>query len=416
MASCQNKLPEITMAQFEPIDIASHTHKANAHSVYTRLRTRTPVCRVILPTRQEAWLLTRYKDVSHLFKDTRFAKDPANAMTKEQLAHQRIPPKMFAPLTRNMLAMDDPDHARLKRLVQAGFTPRRMETLAKRTQEITENLIGKFKNKERFDLMSEFAMNMPVTVISELLGVPEPDRTKFARWSHTLLSVPLGSWRVIFSLPDMIRFMRYLRKLVALKRDKPGDDLVSSLVEIEADGDQLDGEELLAMIAILLSAGHETTTNLIGNGMLALLQNPAQLEQLRSEPTLIDAAVEELLRYASPVETSTFRYAREAVDIAGVQIPQGGIVLGVIASANRDEEQFPNAGIINLARTPNRHLTFGEGGHYCVGAALARMEGRIALSGLLRHFPGLALDQPVDSLKWRPGLVLRGLEQLSLKA
>jgi cytochrome P450 len=311
--------------------------------------------------------------------------------------------------------MDDPDHARLKKLVQAGFTPRRMDTLVQRTQEITEGLISKFKHKSRFDLMSEFALGLPVTVISELLGIPEVDREKFARWSHTLLSVPLGSWRIIFSLPDMINFVRYLRKVVELKRRKPADDLISALVVIESDGDKLDGDELMAMIAILLSAGHETTTNLIGNGMLALLQSPAKLEQLRSEPEIIDTALEELLRYAGPVETSTFRYAREACTIADTAIERGDMVLGAIASANRDENQFSNAEVVDLTRKPNRHLTFGEGGHYCVGAALARMEGRIAFNALLRHFPRLALDAPVQAITYKPNLVLRGLKSLPLK-
>jgi cytochrome P450 len=403
------------MTPLEPIDIASAAHKAVAHGVYATLRESKPVCRVLLPTREEAWLVARYEDVSRLLKDDRFAKDAANALTPEQLARQRTPPKLFAPLTRNMLAMDDPDHARLKKLVQAGFTPRRMEALTARTEEIAERLIHKFKGRAHIDLVQAFALPLPVTVISELLGVPEADRARFARWSHTLLSLPIGSWRMILSMPDMIRFMRYLRKLVALKRDRPGDDMVSALVAIETEKQLLDGEELLAMIAILLSAGHETTTNLIANGMLALLENRSSLEQLRAEPDRIDTAIEELLRYAGPVETSTFRYAREDLEIAGVPIPRGAVVLGLITCANRDGRQFPHAETLDLTRAPNRHLTFGEGGHYCIGAALARMEGRVAFNALLRHCPTLKRDAPEAPLRWRPGMVLRGLEQLPLR-
>jgi cytochrome P450 len=403
------------MVPFEAFNIESAAHKAEAHSVYARLRADKPVCRVQLPIGEQAWLVSRYDDVSRLLKDARFAKDPANARTPEQLKRQLRPPKLLEPLMRNMLGLDDPDHARLKKLVQAGFTPRRVDLLAGRTEEIAERLLHRVKDQPRFDLIADFALPLPVTVISELLGVPEADQARFARWSQTLLSMPVGSWKMVLSLPDIIRFLRYLRKLVAMKRQRPADDLVSALVAIEADGDRLSEDELLAMISILLSAGHETTTNLIGNGTLALLQHPAAFEQLRAEPPLMPTAVEELLRYAGPVGTSTLRFAREDLEIAGTRISRGDLVLGIIASANRDDRQFADADTIKLARTPNRHLTFGEGGHYCVGAALARMEGAVAFNVLLRRLPGLRLDRPEAALHWRPGLVLRGLEGLVVR-
>jgi cytochrome P450 len=308
--------------------------------------------------------------------------------------------------------MDDPDHARLKKLVQAGFTPKRMELLAERTEEIVERLIHKVKGQSRFDLISGFALPVPVTVISEMLGVPEADQDRFAMWSQTLLNAPQGSWRVIFSLPHMIFFVRYLRKLIAMKRDKPADDLVSALVALEQDGDRLSGEELQAMIAILLSAGHETTTNLIGNGTLALLKNPDQMERLKANPGLAQGAVEELLRYDGPVEASTYRFAKSDLELCGAQVKRGDVVLGCILSANRDERQFANPDVIDLERSPNRHLTFGEGGHYCVGAALARMEGRVAFNALLRHFPNLKLSGDEAALEWRPSPVLRGVTKM----
>jgi cytochrome P450 PksS len=216
----------------------------------------------------------------------------------------------------------------------------------------------------------------------------------------------------------MLRFVHYLGKLVELKKSNPGDDLVSALVAIEADGDRLNNDELLAMIAILLSAGHETTTNLIGNGTLALLENPEAMARMREESASLkvtDTAIEELLRFAGPVGTSTPRYARQDVEIAGVPIPRGGLVFGIIASANRDESQFPGSQVLDLGRTPNRHLTFGEGAHYCVGAALARMEARVAFQALIRRVPQLRLNEPVATLRWRPGLVLRGLERLRVQ-
>jgi cytochrome P450 len=403
------------MTPFESFDVTSAEHKANAHGVYARLREKTSLCRVRLPTKEEAWLVLRYADVSAMLKDQRLAKDPVNALSPTQMKRVPNPPKMFQPLTRNMLGMDDPDHARLKKLVQAGFTPRRMAMLAARTEAITEAILNSIDTIQPFDLVSSFAMPMPITVISELLGVPKKDQAKFARWSHTLLSVNPTSWRMVLALPDILRFLRYLKYLIALKRKFPADDLVSSLVQIEAGGDRLSPDELMAMIAILLSAGHETTSNLIANGTLALLQDRDAFEHLKDKPELIETAVEELLRFAGPVETSTFRYAREDIDIAGHVIPQGALVLGVITSANRDERQFAAPQVLDLSRTSNRHLTFGEGGHYCVGAALARMEARIAFSAMLMHWPNLRLSRNFTSAEWKPGMVLRGLKRLQLQ-
>jgi cytochrome P450 len=404
------------MIEPEPIDLGSAAHKAAAHEVYARLRNEVPICKIKLALGQQGWLVTRYEDVSSLLKDERLVKDPANALTPDMLAKQPKIPKFLTPLTRNMLGMDDPDHARLKKLVQAGFTPKRMDRLVGRTEDIAERLIHNLKGQAKFDLIQAFALPLPVTVISELLGVPEADRAKFARWSQVLLSAPAGSWRVVLSLPGMINFVRYLRKLIAMKRAKPVDDLVSALVAIEADGDRLSGEELQAMIAILLSAGHETTTNLIGNGTLALMRDPRARERLAAEPDVASRAVEELLRYDGPVEATTFRYARTDIELAGAKIGRGDIVLGAVLSANRDDRQFAAPQTLDFDRKVNRHLSFGEGGHYCVGAALARMEGRVAFNALLRHCPGLKLAMPEAELRWRPSPVLRGLERLVLSA
>jgi cytochrome P450 len=404
------------MIEPEPIDLASAAHKAAAHEVYARLRNDVPICKIKLPAGQQGWLVTRYEDVSRLLKDERLVKDPANALTPDMLAKQPRIPRFLTPLTRNMLGMDDPDHARLKKLVQAGFTPKRMDQLAGRTEAIAERLIRNFKGQPRFDLIQAFALPLPVTVISELLGVPEADRSRFAHWSQILLSAPAGSWRIVLSLPGMISFVRYLRKLIALKRQRPADDLVSALVAIEANGDRLSGEELQAMIAILLSAGHETTTNLIGNGTLALLRDPRAREKLAAEPDIASRAVEELLRYDSPVEATTYRYARTDIELVGARVRRGDIVLGAVASANRDDQQFTAAQSLDFDRKSNRHLSFGEGGHYCVGAALARMEGRVAFNALLRHFPGMKLGMSDFDLRWRPSPVLRGVQKLFLEA
>jgi cytochrome P450 len=399
-----------------PLDLASQSHKTNSHQVYAGLRVSAPVRRVALAGGEEAWLLTRYEDVSRLLKDDRFAKDPANAMTPEMLRRQRKLPSFLLPLTRNMLGLDDPDHARLKKLVLSAFTPNRMELLADRTQRIADGLVEGLKRKGRFDLIADFALPLPVAVISQMLGVPDADRRRFARWSHALISGPESAWSMAASLPGMIMFVRYLRKLIAMKRQSPGDDLVSALIAAEEDGGRLDYAELQAMIAILLSAGHETTTNLIGNGMLALLRHPARRDELAADPGLTTAAVEELLRYDGPVEASTYRYARADLSLHGQLIARGDIVLGSIASANRDEQRFDRPDVLDFRREANRHLTFGEGGHYCVGAALARMEGRVAFQTLLRELPDLRLAAPEAALRWRRNAVLRGLTSLPLAA
>jgi cytochrome P450 len=399
----------------ENIDLESVDHKRCAEATYERLRVSTSVCRVRLPMWNEVYLVLRYADVSAMLKDNRLAKDPANALTPEQLKRMPHPPKMFQPLTRNMLGMDDPDHARLKKLVQAGFTPRRMEKLEARTSVIANEVLDRIDGSGTFDLVADFAMPFPVTIISELLGVPKLDQAKFARWSHTLLSVNPTSWRMALALPDIWRFLRYLKYLIALKRAAPADDTVSALVQIESEGDRLSPDELMAMIAILLSAGHETTSNLIGNGTLALLQNREAFEQLKAQPDLIETTVEELLRHSGPVETSTPRYARADIEIGGHIIPKGSTVFCVIHSANRDERQFADADTLNLERSPNRHVTFGEGGHYCVGAALARMEARIAFNAMLQRWPKLQLANNAAAPEWKPGSVLRGLRRLDLQ-
>ena len=262
------------------------------------------------------------------------------------------------------------------------------------------------------DLIHDYALPIPTTIIAEMLGVPVQDRHTFHRWSSTIVASNPSGWGMLKAMPNAMAFMRYIRKLIATRRANPQDDLISALVQAEEAGDQLSEDELLAMIFILLVAGHETTVNLIGNGMLALLEHPDQLEKLRDDPALIKPAVEELLRYSSPVETATERYAREDITIAGVTIPRGALVFAVIASANRDERQFANPDTLDITRQPNRHLAFGQGAHYCVGAPLARLEGQIAINTLLRRSSALRLAVPPGAVRWRRALVLRGLESL----
>jgi cytochrome P450 len=398
----------------DPPDLASPRFKANPYPFYARLRAEAPVWRTTLPDRRTAWLVTRYEDVARVLKDAAFAKDRMNAMDEEQRKKTPWIPGFLKPLERNMLDLDDPDHARLRSLVSKAFTPRLIERLRGRIEDLCEELLDAMERKGRVELVGDYALPVPATVIAELLGVPGEDQRKFHRWSNRLVSVSSG--RDMFrALPAALAFVRYLRKLVERRRAEPQDDLITALVRAEEAGDKLGEDEVLAMAFLLLVAGHETTVNLISGGALALLEHPEQAEALRRDPSLAKPAVEELLRYTSPVELATERYAREDTDVAGTRIPRGELVLAVIGSANRDERPFENPDVLDIARDPNRHLAFGRGGiHHCLGAPLARMEGQIAVSALLRRFPNLRLGAEPETLRWRRGLFLRGLAKLPL--
>jgi cytochrome P450 PksS len=397
------------------VDLASPAFKADPYPFYARLRAEEPVCSVVLPDKQVVWLITRYDDVAMVLKDDRFAKDRLKALPPEQLAKQPWVPAQFKPLTRNMLDVDPPDHTRLRALVQKAFTPRVVEQVRERIQKLTDHLLDTASEQGRMDLVRDYALPIPTTIIAEMLGVPVEDRHKFHRWSRVIVQSNPSGWRMVRAIPNVWMFLRYIRKLVKTRRARPQDDLVSALVQVEEAGDQLSEDELLAMVFLLLIAGHETTVNLIGNGTLALLEHPDQMEKLREDPELIKPGVEELLRHSGPLETATERFTREAVTVANVTIPRGELVYAVLASANRDERQFPNPDAIDITREPNRHLAFGLGIHYCLGAPLARLEAQIAFDTLLRRVSGLRLAVAPEALRWRRGLVLRGLEALPVQ-
>ena len=385
--------------------------KRDPYAAYRRLRDETPVASVVLPDRRKAWLVTRYADVAAVLKDERFVKDPSRAATGKA----PWTPSFFRPLTRNMLDLDAPDHTRLRGLVHKAFTPRLVDRMAERILALTEGLLDAATRRGRMDLIRDYALPIPATIIAEMLGVPAEDRHRFQRWSNAMVSASPSGWGMLRAIPGALGFMRYIRRLIHSRRKLAGDDLVSALVRAEEAGQTLDEDELLAMIFLLLVAGFETTVNLIGNGTLALLEHPAEMRRLREDPSLLPRAVEELLRYDGPLETATERYAIEDVTIGGATVPRGALVYAVLASANRDERQFPDPDALDLTREPNRHLAFGLGVHYCLGAPLARLEGQIAFGALLRRIPDLRLAVPRAELRWRPGLVLRGLASLPVE-
>jgi len=392
------------------VDFTSRAFKANPHPVYARLRADAPVCRVVLSGKQTAWLVTRYDDVVAVLKDARFVKDKTNALTAEQAARQPWTPAMFKPLTRNMLDVDAPDHTRLRALVAKAFTPRLVERMRARIEALTNELLDRASRRKQVDLIRDYALPVPTTIIAEMLGVPARDQRRFHRWSRAIVASNPSGWRMLAAIPNVALFLRYIRGLVRERRSEPRDDLISALVQAHEAGDALSEDELVAMIFLLLVAGHETTVNLIGNGVFALLEHRRQLERLRDDPVLIAPAIEEMLRYQGPLETATKRYAREDVAIGDVTIPRGDMVYAVLASANRDERQFSDPDTLDITREPNRHVAFGLGVHYCLGAPLARLEGQIAITTLLRRAPGLQSIGALRGLRWRRGLVLRGLE------
>jgi cytochrome P450 len=356
-----------------------------------------------------------YEEARVALNDARLSKDMLAALaTGGGVVAEGLPGPAFA---RHMLSVDPPDHSRLRRLVSAAFTPRRVEALRPRVQRVVDDLLDAIAAAgpdARVDLVAAFAFPLPFTVICELLGVPEPDRADLGRGLTELL-VPTSTpaeYERAKEASDAVVAM--LEALVDTKQANPGDDLVSGLISARDGDERLSTQELLSTIFQLIVAGHDTTASLIGNGIVALLRHPEELEELRSDPDKLAAAVEELLRYDAPVPHSTFRYAVEPMDLGEVTIPAGGQVIICLAGACRDRGQYVDPDVLDLDRAESRHLAFGHGIHHCLGAPLARMEGQLALGSLLRRFPELRLAVPDHELHWGhgDGLVLRGLTEL----
>ena len=402
------------------LDITDPAFKADPFPTYARLRAEHPVFPVQLPRGETAYLITRYDDVTAAFRDDRLPKNQRTALTPEQFRRGPRIPGFLSALERNLLSLDGDEHDRLRALVHQAFTPRRIEAMREQAQQVADGLLdralARTERDGRFDLLADYA---PLTLIARILGVPERDNDRFRRWTTALFSITDGN--PIRTIPSVLRFLRYLRRLVATRAEHPTGDLISGLVTARESDDRLTIDEIVALIVLLLTAGHETTANLIGTGTLALLQHPDQLARLRDgrpgdDPAVARTAVEELVRYVVPAETATQRYARQDVVLAGVTVPRGATVLAVIASANRDPAHFTDPDTLDLTRSPNRHLSFGQGTHYCLGASLARLEASVALPTLLRRVPGLRLVVPPEQLTWRGGIILRGLRALPVSA
>ena len=375
-------------------DLTSSAVRANPYELYERLRREDPVHRMRLVN---AWALTGYEDAQTVLQDHKRFSSGENKLE-------------YAPY-RTMLDLDPPDHTRLRSLVSKAFTPRSVSALAPRVQQIVEALLNDLGDKKRFDLISEFAFPLPVIVIAEMLGIPAQDRDRFNVWSNDIaLAVePILSHEEIGRVErSSDEIVRYFEDIIAERRRRPEDDLLSALLVVEEEGERLSHDELLGTLMLLLVAGNETTRSLIGNGMLALLKNPAQLQRLRDEPGLLDTAIDELLRYDSPVQF-IIRVVLEDMEFNGRRFRAGQKVLVLVGAANRDPAIFANPGMLDIGREEKSHLSFGRGIHYCLGSPLALLEARLAFAGLLARFPSIHL---LSEPEYRNQMVLRGVEEL----
>jgi len=386
---------------------------ANPYPLYARLREQDPV---MWDERTTAWVLTRHSDVYAVLRDPRFSAARMSIGTEwipEELQAKLVPP--VRAVMRQILFLDPPDHTRLRGLVSKAFTPRVVESLRPRIQALVDDLLDRVQPAGRVNFVQDFAYPLPAIVIAEMLDVPPEDRDLFIKWTgdfaRLLDGFDMSFEGVIQALSGVSEFMDYFRAIVKQRRTAPRDDLLQAMISAEEQGDKLNEEELLGNCVLLLAAGHGTTTHLLSNGMLALLRNPEQLELWRTHPELASSAVVELLRYDSPVQL-TSRHPKEDMEIAGKQISEGQEVLLSLGAANHDPALFSAPDQLILQRPAGRHMAFGQGVHFCLGAPLARLETEIAFNTLLRrlHAPRVA----TEDLEWMPSLVFRGLRELPI--
>ncbi len=385
----------------------------NPFPLLAMARTMGAVVQIPLPysASQKAWMVTRMEEAVQVLKDhKRFTVD-RRASEGEGFYRRRQRELADTPglLGQSMIAVDEPDHRRLRGLVSKAFTPKYIQSLRPSIQLIADELLDRVQDQGHMDLVHDYGYPLPINVISDMLGVPKRNREQIRQWSEALAGGEPGDEQ---RLQRIRAFSDYIVELVAEKRQHPQDDLISQLIQAETEDDRLSEGELLSMVGLLIFAGHETTSNLIGIGTLVLLDNPAQMAQLKADMSLIPSAVEELLRINGPVLMPAPRFATEDSELAGQHIGKGDIIITALASANRDETQFSQPDELDIARTLNRHIAFGQGIHVCLGAPLARLEGDIAFTTLLRRMPNLRLNVSREEIAWRGSFNLRGLRSL----
>ncbi|MDA2486574.1 cytochrome P450 [Bacillus cereus] len=395
------------------INLASAQFKEDAYEIYKESRKKQPILFVNQVEIGKEWLITRYEDALPLLKDNRLKKDWTNVFSQD-IKNMYLSVDNSDHLTTHMLNSDPPNHSRLRSLVQKAFTPKMIAQLDGRIQRIADDLISDIERKGTLNLVDDYSFQLPIIVISEMLGIPKEDQAKFRIWSHAVIASPETPEEIKETEKQLSEFITYLQYLVDIKRKEPKEDLVSALILAESEGHKLSARELYSMIMLLIVAGHETTVNLITNTVLALLENPNQLQLLKDNPKLIDSAIEEGLRYYSPVEVTTARWAAEPFQIHHQTIQKGDMVIIALASANRDETVFENPEIFDITRENNRHIAFGHGSHFCLGAPLARLEAKIAITTLFNRMPELQIKGNCEEIKWQGNYLMRSLEELPL--
>ena len=395
------------------INLASAQFKEDAYEIYKESRKVQPILFVNQIEIGKEWLITRYEDALPLLKDNRLKKDQANVFPQDT-KNMHLSVDNSDHLTTHMLNSDPPNHSRLRSLVQKAFTPKMISQLDRRIQRIADDLISEIERKGTLNLVDDYSFPLPIIVISEMLGIPKEDQAKFRIWSHAVIASPETPEEIKETEKQLSEFITYLQYIVDVKRKNPKEDLVSALILAENEGHKLSARELYSMIMLLIVAGHETTVNLITNTVLALLENPKQLQLLKENPELIDSAIEEGLRYYSPVEVTTARWAAEPFQIHEQTIQKGDMVIIALASANRDETVFENPEVFDITRENNRHIAFGHGSHFCLGAPLARLEAKIAITTLFKRMPSLQIKGEREKINWQGNYLMRSLEELPL--
>jgi len=399
-----------TFAIPDPLIHASDEFYANPYATFTKLREQAPV---LWSEKGKYWVVSRYEEVNAVLRDLHYEKGFQRFKTFDPII--KIIPQLNEQLkyrSMSMLNQNPPDHTRLRSLVNKAFTPTMVSEMRQHIQDITDGLLDKVESKGEMDLIADFCFVLPVTVIAEMLGIPPQDMDKFKGWSHSLteaLEPTVGAPTLLKAAQANKELISYLKPLVESRRKNPQSDLISALVKAEEEGNKLSEIELMANLVLLLVAGHETTVNLIGNGMLALMRNPEQMALLQSQPELIDSAVDEFLRYDSPVQLIR-RGAGSALDLGGQQIQEDDTILLLPGSANHDPTHFTDPDKLDITRKDNKYLSFGAGIHHCLGSALAKLEGKIAIQTVMRRMPNIKLK--TTNLEYRKPFALRGVKTM----
>ena len=382
--------------QSKPFNLNSDEFNRNKFAWYEQIREDLPVHQAKVSI-IKVFTIARYDDCTAILKDPRVLRNRSTITGGGRFPFPM--PKAIKPIAESMIVEDDPNHRRLRELVRRAFRPQAIEVLETKIDQYSNELLDGLSLKKEFDLQSDYALAIPMRMIGDMMGLSREAIPQFKEM-FSILTKGFGGWRILrtlfWDMPDTVRFVR---ELIGQKRDHPGDDILTGLIEADAEGDRLTEDEIVAMVFLLIVGGYETTVHLITNGVLTLLENPEQLARLRDNPELINSAVEEILRHRGPVQSTKPGYAAEDIQLHGVTIPKGKPIMPLFGAANHDPRAFDNPQVFDIGRTPNRHLGFGHGNHFCLGAHLARAEARFGILNLLQRFPNLKLAGDPASLK-----------------